>query len=72
MVNIDSIYKNLGNKITKIRGKKGLTQEEVALEAGLNRAFIGYIERAERRPTVKTIAKIAKALDVKIWELFKF
>lgn len=72
MVDIELIYKNLGKKISKIRSEKKLTQEQLALDTGLNRAFIGYIERAERKPTIKTIAKIAEALGVELWELFKF
>lgn len=72
MIDIELIYKNLGKRITKIRGEKKLTQEKLALDTGLNRAFIGYIERSERKPTIKTIARIAEALNVELWELFKF
>jgi transcriptional regulator with XRE-family HTH domain len=72
VINIELIYKNLGKKIAKIRFDKGLTQEQLALDTGLNRAFIGYIERAERRPTIKTIVRIAEALNVALWEMFKF
>lgn len=71
MVDIELIYKNLGKKVAKIRMDKNKTQEEVALDTGLNRAFIGYIERAERKATIKTIARIAEALDVELGELFK-
>jgi len=49
-----------------------MTQEELALEAGLNRAYIGYIERGERNPSTETVAKIAKVLKVSLNELFKF
>ncbi|MFA6007027.1 MAG: helix-turn-helix transcriptional regulator [Candidatus Shapirobacteria bacterium] len=72
MIDTELIYKNLGKKIVKLRGEKNLTQEDIALDTGLNRAFIGYIERAERKPTIKTIARIAEALNIELWELFKF
>jgi len=72
VIDVELIYKNLGKKIAKIRSEKDLTQEQLALDTGLNRAFIGYIERSERKPTIKTIARIAEALDVELWELFKF
>jgi len=43
-----------------------MTQEQVALESGLNRACIGYIERGERNPSTETLSKIAKALRRKV------
>jgi len=66
------VYKQLGKKINQVRSSRGLTQEKLALDAGLNRAYIGYIERGERNPSVETINKIAKVLKVKLSELFKF
>lgn len=67
-----SVSKKLGRKINHTRTKNGLTQEKLALEAGLNRAYIGYIERGERNPSIDTVAKIAKVLKVELYELFKF
>lgn len=64
-------YQNVSRNITEFRSKKGLTQEKLAFTAGLNRAYIGYIERGERKPTVDTLAKIAKALKIKMHELFE-
>lgn len=64
--------KKLGKRVNLLRIKKGMTQEELALEAGLNRAYIGYIERGERNPSTETVAKIAKVLKVSLNELFKF
>lgn len=63
--------KKVGVRIKKFREEKDLTQEDVALSTGLNRAYIGYIERGERNPSTETIAKIAKALKVPVYELFK-
>ncbi len=45
-----------------------MSQEDLAFKAGLNRAYVGYIERGERKPTVDTLAKLAKALKVKLSE----
>jgi transcriptional regulator with XRE-family HTH domain len=61
----------LGKRIGLIRKEKGLSQEKLALEAGLNRAYIGYIERGERNPSIDTVEKIAKVLDVSLDLLFK-
>jgi transcriptional regulator with XRE-family HTH domain len=61
----------LGKRIGQIRKERGLSQEKLALEAGLNRAYIGYIERGERNPTIETVEKISKVLKVTLDELFK-
>lgn len=67
-----NVSKELGKKIQKIRKEKDLSQEKLALEAGLNRAYIGYIERGERNPSIQVVAKIAKVLKIKLYELFRF
>lgn len=73
MVKVTKASVKIGIAIKKIRQKKGLTQEELALEAGLlNRAYIGYIERGERNPSTETISKIAKALKVSARDLLPF
>ena len=72
MNTVTSVSKKLGKKINRLRIEKQLTQEELALEAGLNRAYIGYIERGERNPSTETASKIAKVLKVSLDELFKF
>lgn len=66
------IHQKIADKIKKIRKDKGITQERLALKAELNRAYIGYIERGERKPSVDTLAKIAHELEVELHELFKF
>ena len=52
------IYKKVGKMIREIRREKNITQEKLALDANLNRAYIGYIERGERHPSIETIYKI--------------
>jgi transcriptional regulator with XRE-family HTH domain len=52
--------------------EKGISQENLAYSAGLNRAYVGYIENANRHPSIETVNKIAKALNVPIYQLFKF
>jgi transcriptional regulator with XRE-family HTH domain len=69
MVKINAVSVKIGKSIRKIREEKAITQEQLALEAGLNRAYIGYIERGERNPTIKTLEKIAKILKVSTKEL---
>jgi transcriptional regulator with XRE-family HTH domain len=64
MVKVTTVSKRIGQILRKIRERKGVTQEQLALDAGLNRAYIGYIERGERNPSTNTLVKIAKALKV--------
>lgn len=67
-----NIHQKIAANIRELRKKKQVTQEKLALEANLNRAYIGYIERGERKPSVDTLAKLAKVLGVKLHELFIF
>ncbi len=74
MVKVTAVSKRIGRRIRQIREKalirgEKMTQEDLALEAGLNRAYIGYIERGERNPSTDTLVKIAKALKVSPKEL---
>lgn len=72
MAKAPKIYQQIADNIQRIRKQRGLTQEKLAFQAELNRAYTGYIERGERKPSVETLEKIAKALKVKIHELFLF
>jgi transcriptional regulator with XRE-family HTH domain len=71
MIEKAKLYQKLGKRLSEVRTKKSITQEDLAFKSGLNRAYIGYIERGERKPTVYTLAKIAKALRIDLYELFK-
>ncbi|GAG34078.1 unnamed protein product [marine sediment metagenome] len=59
----------VGEKIRKYRLKKGWTQEQLALDADLHRAYIGQVERGEKNIGVKNLEKIANALGVSIKKL---
>lgn len=72
MAKVGLTSKKLGLRIKELREEKSISQEKLALDAGLNRAYIGYIERGERNPSIETVAKIAKVLGVPLHELFKF
>ena len=63
--------KVFGEKIRKIRIERGLSQEKLALLAGLHRTYIGAIERGERNVSFKNIEKIANTLKVNLEELFR-
>ncbi len=60
-----SILKVVGNNVRNYRKQLGLSQEELGDLAGLDRTYVGGIERGERNVAVLNIAKLAKALKVK-------
>lgn len=51
-------------RIKYFRHVRGMSQEELALNAGLNPAYYGQVERGLKCPTIDTLYKIGKALDV--------
>jgi transcriptional regulator with XRE-family HTH domain len=59
------INKRVGTKIRQLREGKSWTQEKLAFEAGLHRAYIGQIERGEKNIGLINLEKIAIALNVK-------
>lgn len=60
-----------GRNVRQIRKERGLTQAELALKAGLNRSYLGGVERGQRSICMENIAKIADALVVSPDLLFK-
>ena len=67
---MSDINKKTGQKIREIRVKKGWSQEKLALEADLHRAYIGQIERGEKNIGLKNLEKVTIALKIRIKELF--
>lgn len=59
-----------GKKIRELRLAKGFSQESFADEVGLDRTYMGGIERGERNIAALNIIRIAKALKVEVGELF--
>ncbi|AGH51399.1 hypothetical protein G432_18405 [Sphingomonas sp. MM-1] len=49
-----------------------LTQEELADRSGLDRSYIGGVERGERNPTLNVIERIALGLGVGLADLFSY
>lgn len=58
--------------VKQIRNEKGISQETLALDSHLNRAYIGYIERGERHPSVETLYKLSLVLKTPLYKLFMF
>ena len=62
----------LGCKIVKIRKGKGIKQIDLAAFVNIDDASLRRIESGRTNPTVKTLEKIAQALEVSIKDLFDF
>ena len=63
------IYRVLGETVRIRRKKARLSQEQLAEKADLTRNYIGDIERAEKKITLETLEKIAKALKCRVRDL---
>ena len=60
---------SFGNLLRAIREEVGLSQENLALKAGLHRNYIGILERGEQNPSLLVMLKISKALGVTLADL---
>jgi transcriptional regulator with XRE-family HTH domain len=64
------LRRTVARNLRRLRQRRGLSQEELADRAGLNRNYVGMIDREENAPTVDALEQIAKALDINAVELF--
>ena len=62
--------KVLGKNIKHHRIQLGLTQEELANKSGVYRSHLAGIETGSLNPSIKTVEKLAKALNVSVADLF--
>ena len=63
--------KRMAERIQELRGRRGLTQEQLAAKAGLSRGYLARLETMRHVPTLLTLEKLAKALGVKVARLLE-
>jgi transcriptional regulator with XRE-family HTH domain len=68
--NESEIQKDFGERLRRLRKQKGFSQEALAFACGLDRTYVGGVERGERNISLVNIHKIAGALRVSVRELF--
>lgn len=66
-----NVLRSFGERVREIRTLKGLSQEELARLAKIDRTYIGGIERGERNAGIKNVWRIADALGVPAADLFR-
>jgi len=59
------IFVAFGRALKEIRQRRGLSQESLADEAGLDRTFISLLERGQRQPTLTTLFALSAAMSTK-------
>jgi transcriptional regulator with XRE-family HTH domain len=61
----------LGEAIRHARKQQGVSQEKLALIAGVDRSYVGRIERGDNNIAILTLLKLAQALDIRVSDLTK-
>ena len=58
-----------GRRLREVRQRRRITQDTLALTAGLTKAYISDMERGLKVPSLTTVLRLAVALDCKVTEL---
>jgi len=61
---------SLGERLRELRKNIELSQEQLALKAGITPHYFGQVERGEKNVTVHTLAKICEALGISLADFF--
>lgn len=59
-----------GERIKELRTARALSQERLALNAGITPVYLGQVERGQKNATVNTIEQICRAMNVSLAEFF--
>lgn len=54
----------LGANVRRLRRERGISQETLALDAGMKRSYVSDLERGTRNPSVNALGRLAEALEV--------
>lgn len=70
MATEQDFLRSFGRKLATIRKQKGFTQESLGDAVDMHYTYISLIERGQRKATITTVFRIARALKIDIKELF--
>jgi transcriptional regulator with XRE-family HTH domain len=65
------INRKLGSVIRRLRTERGISQEGLAAISGIDRTFMGEIERGEANPSFDVLQRIAAGLTVRLSEVIR-
>lgn len=68
---MEDIRQVIGRNAVRLRRAAGLTQEALAVRAGVSQQYLSGFERGQRNPSVLTLAQIAEALGAPVLELLR-
>jgi transcriptional regulator with XRE-family HTH domain len=58
-----------GKVLRELRKNKGLSQEQLGFEAELRRTYVSILELGQQQPSLTTVFKLAKALNITVSQL---
>ncbi|KQQ38296.1 XRE family transcriptional regulator [Rhizobium sp. Leaf306] len=61
----------LGWNLRKLRVERGLSQEKLALDAAIDRSYVGRIERGKENVTISVVEALSTALGVEVGAFFR-
>lgn len=65
------ILAQFGARLRELRFSAGLTQEALALNSGLDRSYVGQVERGERNISLENIVRLANGLGIAPYKLLE-
>jgi transcriptional regulator with XRE-family HTH domain len=71
MCSRDKTLISFGRNVARIRSERGFSQDALAEKADLDRTYISGIERGVRNPGIKTVLRLARALEAAVGDLCK-
>lgn len=66
----EDVKRQFGESVRKLRKAAGLSQEELADLAELDRSYVGCVERGERNLSIENVCRLAKAMGVSPSDFF--
>lgn len=69
---LEEVRSEIARNLKRHRHAKGLAQETLALEAGVDRTMVSKIERGVTNPSIATLLKLSNRLEVDLVDVFQF
>lgn len=69
--NFDNVCMQLGSRVIAFRKQAGISQEELAFRADIDRTYVSQIERGVCNPSLLVICKVSSVLGVQFMDLFE-